>query len=299
MKKIIITFVTVLVICTLLFTGCNSYGYDIPSADSFDLTGASGSGVSGTPALSFPALLQNSDAPLALEDIVTSVSNEEEKWSDNYYTITLSIAENADGKMVERRNTLTYTNAVTSEDDRPSNWADFVYISQAMPKEIYEADYQYGCKKVSTMQNFDNNARPYDFVVDGAEWIRFKLFAFLRYTYLQTGGRVKLEFTYDTSFNYQTDDFGGGMVIRAKVKVSECTLTTPATLSDLLNAQVGNDTLINVFNSTGYKLGIKPIQNISLSNGATAWCDIQIGVPKVSPADNGLWAYMLYYYNQI
>lgn len=299
MKNIITIFVTVLLACTLLFTGCSNYGYDIPNANDFDLTGRDGDGVSGTPALSFYALTQNNDAPLSLEDIVYDISNEDEKWSDKYYTTTISLSKNEDGKMVERRQTLTYVNAVTDDTNKPSNKDDFVYISKAMPKEIYETDYLYECKKVSSMPNFNNTARPYDFVVDGSEWIQHKLFDFLRYTYLQTGGKVNIEFTYDTSFNYQTDDFGGGIVIRTKIIVTECTLSKNATLNDLLNARIGEDTLLGVFNSTGHKLGIKLVSDVTLSSGAITWCDIQVGVPNVTPTDNGLWAYMLYYYNQI
>lgn len=299
MKKTIILIVTVLIVCTLLFNGCNGFGYAIPKSDDFDLTGRDSNGISGTTVLSFSTLSQNNDKPLNYEDIKYVVANEEDKWSDKYYTITLSLGENEQGKMVERRHTLTYTNAITNDDLKPSNKDDFVYVSNAIPKEIYEFDYLYTLKKVSMMPNANNGARPYDFVVNGRDWINHKLFNFLRYTYLQTGGKVNLEITYDTSFNYQTDDFGGGMVIRAKITVTECSLSQNATLSDLFNAKVGDNSLLGIFNSTGHKLGIKLTSNVELAKDATTWCDIQIGVPNVSPADNGLWAYMLYYYNQI
>lgn len=299
MKKTIVLIITVLLACTFFFTACNGYGYDIPNFDDFNLTGEDGNGVSGTPSLSFLPLTPNSDKPLSLEEIIYEVSNEDDVWNDEYYSTTLSLSQDEQGKMVKRRRTLTYVRPVTNDDAKPSNKNDFYYISNAMAKEIYEVDYLYNCKKVSVMPNANNDATPYYFVLTGGDWINHKLFDFMRYVYLQTGGKVNLEFSYDTSFNYQTDEFGGGIVIRAKITVTQCSLNDSVTLSELLNAQVGNDTLLNVFNSTGHRLGVKLISDTTLSNGASTWCDIQIGVPNLSPADNGLWAYMLYYYNQI
>ncbi len=293
MKKTIIFITTLITLICLLLVGCAP----AISPDKYDLTGSYGAGVSGTPTITFTPLTQNNDNPLPFEDIV--VEKGEVVWREEYYTTTLSLAKNANGKMVERKETITYINAFTDEKNKPSNWADFFYISTAMPKEIYETDYLYHLDRKSPVGAPSNGTTPFDFVVKGKQWIHEKIFSFIRYTYLQTGGKVNLSFTYDTSFNYQTDEFGGGIVIRCLLNIDDCQLASNISLTDLLNARVGGDTLIGVFNHTGNRLGIKPITDINLTTGASTWCDIQIGVPNVAVSANELWDYMLLYYNQI
>ena len=298
MKKFVKTIVILVVLCTAFtFTACG-LGYDTPNIDAYDLSGATNSGITGVSTLTFSPLTLDKSHALKLEEVNHSITNEEDKWSDKYYTNTLRLSLSEDGKMVERHNDLTYVNAIVSDSLKPSNWADFLYVSNAMPKDIYETDYLYTLKRKSTHTNPGNMTRPLDFVTSGSEWIQLKLFDFLRYTYLQSGGKVNLAITYDTSFNYQTDDFGGGIVIRAKVEVISSEITTN-TLSDLLYAKVGQDTLLGVFNKTGHKLGIKPISDINLVKDASTWCDIQIGIPNIPTSADGLWNYMLYYCNQI
>lgn len=294
MKKSLVFIITTLLIFALFLTACSGRGYTKPDIDKFDLTGKSGDGISGTPMLSFEPLVANNKNPLSLKD-VTLVEANEVVWKPEYNTTTLSIEE-LDGKMVDRRLTRTY---VYTTDYDFENREDFVYVSKAMPIEIYQVDYLYNCKQVSNMPNFDNPTRPYDFVADKAEWINNKMFDFIRYVYLQTNGQVNLTFTYDTSFNYKTNEAGGGIVIRGKLSVKESTLTASVTMDDLLNASIGQSTLIKIFNSTGHRLDMRFVDTLSLTTGESAWCDVQIGVPGIVTDADDLWTYMLYYYNQI
>ena len=293
MKKSIIFVITLLALTSIIFTGCAPS----ISPDKYDLTGSYGAGVSGTPAIAFDPLEQDSKKPIKYQEIV--VQKGEVEWKEDYYTTTLSLATDANGKMVERRETITYINVISDESKKPTNWEDFQYISTAMPKEIYEIDYRYTPDRKSLVGAPSNGTRPLDFVVNGHDWIHEKLYAFIRYVYLQTNGGVNLTFTYDTSFNYQTNEFGGGIVIRGLLTITNSTLNQTISLNDLLNARVGGDTLIGVFNHTGNKLGIKPITDVEVTTNASTWCDIQIGVPNASASASDLWEYMLTYYNQI
>ena len=294
MKKALVLIISILLVCTIFLTACGGLGYTNPSFDKFDLTGNSGTGVSGTPVLSFDAMVSDNSNPLPLKD-ASFVESNEVVWKPEYFTTTLSIEED-NGKMVDRRMTRTY---VYTADYDFENREDFVYVSKAMPVEIYEVDYLYDCKQVSNRPNFDNPTRPYDFVATKTDWINAKIFDFIRYVYLQTNGKVNLTFTYDTSFNYRTNEVGGGIVIRGKLAVKESTLTASVTMDDLLNASIGQSTLLEIFNSTGHKLDMRFVSTLNLTTGESTWCDVQIGVPGITTDATDLWAYMLYYYNQI
>ena len=299
MKKFINVTLTILtLIVALSLVGCG-LGYDVPIRDAYELTGDDGAGISGTPALSFNGFVtKNSDNPIPLSDVVFNEANDV-LWDKEYYTTTLSLSPDENGKMVVRTSTRTYVNVITNSATRPSNWDDFMYISSAMPKDIYEVDYQYTLGRKSNVGSPGNSTTPFDLVERGTSWINLKLFDFIRYVYLQTEGKVLLSVTYDTSFNYQTNDFGGGIAIRAKMTVVDSNLIGSYTLNDVFEARCMQDSLLGTFNSTGHRLGIKLINDVALADGASTWCDMQISVPNMVTGAEGLWTYMLYYYNQI
>ena len=77
MKKSIIFVIALLALTSIIFTGCAPS----ISPDKYDLTGSYGAGVSGTPAIAFDPLEQDSNKPIKYQEIV--VQKGEVEWKED------------------------------------------------------------------------------------------------------------------------------------------------------------------------------------------------------------------------
>ncbi len=209
-----------------------------------------------------------------------------------YYKSKLSIAKSKEGKFIFRTEERTYYNTGSYNLSSPTNKKQFEYIGTLYPTEIYEAPYAFTADGYprSTFKMGEYNASN----------MNTKIYNFIRFVYISTGGKLELSFEYDTSFIYKSPDVT--MTVRGRFIVEniESGLTDKNTLNEFLtqNYYGGKDYVefFSLFSQSKFNYGLvfSNDNTQGLVKGDYVWCDINHEVALLSPdIDISFWSYML------